>query len=812
MTDSEDGGPEPLPEGFFERVTRDLGREEDFRLGERAVDESLLSREQLAALFHETSLGPADGPPLRDILVERGLVPRAEVERLAGGAAGVPERMTLGRYEIQEKLGEGATAVVYRARDRELGRPVAIKVLKETFLTHEIARARYLREAQALARMDHPHVVRVFDSGEHEGHSFLVMELVEGRSFGRLLAERLATREEYLSILARAARGIQHAHEKGIIHRDLKPENLMVVETGDPKVTDFGLAHLMESAPSLTRAGSVIGTPMYMAPEQVRGAPADVTARTDVYGLGAILYEAMTGRPPFQATASHELYGKILEEEPAPPRSIDPAIPVEVEAVILKAMEKVPARRYASAAELAEDLERFLRGDEVLARPPSAWSRLGRGARQRLPVLIPAGTALLVMVLAAGVLLRSAEAARRSREANRLLEAARPALDKATLAQYDPASNAGSLLGPAGEAEALILRAVELDPRLALASYRLGEVQELKGEYDRAIASWEKAIRLDQAFGPAHFRLGRILIWKSYVTGIYIWVPHRDVRSPEAEGLAARAAHEIEEARKTGSGFDDTLQQRLAAGMLAWARSEREAARRVAIEGLGEFPERRGVEDFHWLQGLAEQKPDDRIEAFSRAIGLRPKFPLALYARARAWHDKDDLDAALKDYDAVIRLAPSFMEAYVYRGTIRFQKKDAAGALEDFDRLIREGALLAVARNGRGWTRLELLDDVDGAIADLDEAIRLKPRDYILPYVARAQARLRRGDWDGVISDCTSALEMIDWDFLRLDRVRARLAMGDEEGALRDLKAIRQPPSLGALRADVERLKAGLKK
>src|SRR5688572_2282677 len=225
-------------------------------------------------------------------------------------AASRPEQV--GRYELRESVGEGASALVYRAWDTKLGRIVAVKILRDVAALSEIARLRFLREGQATAGLLHPNVVSVYDVGEEGGRLYLVMEFVEGRTLAQDLAREPGPLRERIVLLERAARGVAAAHEKGIVHRDLKPANILVTAAGEPKVGDFGLARLMDSSVELTRTGATLGTPLYMAPEQVEGK--DVTTRTDVYSLGAILYEVLTGRPPHTGDSVAELYAKITRD------------------------------------------------------------------------------------------------------------------------------------------------------------------------------------------------------------------------------------------------------------------------------------------------------------------------------------------------------------------------------------------------------------------------------------------------------------------------------------------------------------------
>src|SRR5262245_21463220 len=213
----------------------------------------------------------------------------------------------LPRYQREKSLGEGTSAIVFGAQDLELHRPVAIKLRREAVGFSELARERFRREAQSAAGLSHPNVVTVYDAGEVQGQLYLVMERIDGRSLADLFRQGERDERRIVALLQKAARGVAAAHAQGIVHRDLKPANILLSSTGEPKVGDFGLAHLMSSNADLTKSGSTLGTPLYMAPEQVLGRTEDITPRTDVYGLGAILYEGMTGRPVHSGSTIQEI-------------------------------------------------------------------------------------------------------------------------------------------------------------------------------------------------------------------------------------------------------------------------------------------------------------------------------------------------------------------------------------------------------------------------------------------------------------------------------------------------------------------------
>jgi formylglycine-generating enzyme required for sulfatase activity/tRNA A-37 threonylcarbamoyl transferase component Bud32 len=379
---------------------------DDLLLGKIALERGLITPEQLEECIRErvSMTAPGTKSLLGKLLIERGYLKTEDALELlqeqTRRSQGIPN---LSRYEVQEKVGEGATAIVYRAFDQELKRSVALKVLREGPGMSEIGRERFRREARTAAVLAHPNLIQVFDAGEAEGQLYIVMELVKGRPLSAILAEGRAIRKDLIRMLEQAARGVAAAHEKGVVHRDLKPANILVSDSGEPKVGDFGLAHLSEGATVLTRTGSTLGTPLYMSPEQVEGRVKDISARTDVYALGAILYEILTRRPPHAGDTMAEIYGKIVNEEPAAPRKLDANVSADLETIALKALEKIPQNRYPSAEAFAEDLKRALEGEPIQARPISGPTWLWRKALKHRGIVI-LGTTMVVMGILLGVM------------------------------------------------------------------------------------------------------------------------------------------------------------------------------------------------------------------------------------------------------------------------------------------------------------------------------------------------------------------------------------------------------------------------
>lgn len=436
-------------------------------------------------------------------------------------------------YEILGVLGQGGMGKVYKARHLRLDRVVALKMIPSGFEASREELARFRVEVRALASLHHPHIVQIYEVHEDLDYPCFSLELMEGGSLQKKLAGTPQPPRAAALLAEVVARAMHVAHQHGIVHRDLKPGNILLDGDGQPKITDFGLAKRVEASEGLTVTGAILGTPSYMAPEQATGKGKDAGPAVDIYALGAILYECLTGRPPFRGPTLLETVQQVIDEEPVPVRRLQPTTPRDLETICLKCLHKDAARRYASAEHLAEDLRRFLNGESILARPVGPLERLTKWARRRpalaalVLVSVIAFAALLVLWGYFTVNLRDqrnlAQAASRRAEANfqRAMQAVDQMLTEVADAQvHEPRmeKKRRALLEKALAFYQDFLQEksadLEVRKKAGLAYKRVADLQRLLGQFDRAEDSYRSAITLLEELGaelPGHAEYRHLL-------------------------------------------------------------------------------------------------------------------------------------------------------------------------------------------------------------------------------------------------------------------------------------------------------------
>ena len=343
---------------------------EDLRQG-RTVDVDAVARRhpELSAELRELwgAVLVAEEMKLQTRRSSAGGLPPAALARSPAPSLRPDDSGSLADYELLEELGRGGMGVVYRAWQKSLNRIVAVKLLLRGELASDSDQARFRGEAQSAARLDHPRIVAVYEVGEGE-RPYFSMQLVEGTTLAKKLADGPIPPREAAELLSEVARAIHYAHEQGVLHRDLKPSNILIDEEGQPHISDFGLAKRLEAGASLTNTGAILGTPSYMAPEQAAGRRGEIGPASDVYSLGTMLYQMLTGRPPFQAASPVDTVLLVLEQDPLPPRLLNPKADRDLEMIALRCLQKPPELRYPTAAALADDLDAWLAGEPISAR------------------------------------------------------------------------------------------------------------------------------------------------------------------------------------------------------------------------------------------------------------------------------------------------------------------------------------------------------------------------------------------------------------------------------------------------------------
>jgi len=641
-------------------------------------------------------------------------------------------------YEVQAMLGRGGMGVVYKARHLRLNRIVALKMLLTGAYAGPRERARFQREAEAVANLRHPSIVQVYDVGDHDGCPYFTMELLEGGSLAQSLAGAPQPAQQAATLLITLAEAVQVAHQAGIVHRDLKPANILLTAEGTPKVADFGLARHFDGGPALTLSGARVGTPSYMAPEQVTGTAGAIGPATDIYALGAMLYEMLTGRPPFRGETAADTERQVVHDEPVSPSRLNTKVPRDLATICLKCLHKEPERRYASAAELADDLKRFCEGRPIRAQLPSLGGRLYRWARRNpaAAALVATALALVGLAVSGGFWLERRQAERREETARRQgqqSEAAEAALQKAAdlekqgrwpeaRAVLEGARTLLDTSGPADLRERLRRAHADTETAAELEEIRLslsatsspGRTAPRSPEHRYADAFRKYGIDV-KALEPAEAaaRVRHSAIRETLLAFLYDWLYWASVADRDLlRALLDRADDDDwrRAYRDVLPGRDPRKLKELAAAPEAPAQPP------VVLSGLGGLllgggqPEealallreaqRRNPADF-WINYLLgrflEKRPQEAVAYFRAAVAVRPSSDQAYVLLGRALLGAGDADGAIATFRDARALNPD-----------RFVAADLAkalaprGGLEEA-RAAWEDALERDSRDSRSW-------------------------------------------------------------------------------------------------------------
>jgi tetratricopeptide (TPR) repeat protein/predicted Ser/Thr protein kinase len=777
---------------------------EDLQFADLIVDQGLCSRERVdecVQLIHRLAdQGVTPLPRLPQLLVRKGyLAPSdatlrpcpasdsgsadlklpADVAR----AAEDPARL-LGKYVKVSPLGSGGMGQVWKGWDRELGRWVALKFLHQSDPNQE---ARLRREAQTAAALNHPHIASVYEVSAKDGAPFIAMQYIEGETLATFSRK---DRRALVALLRDAALAVRHAHEQGVVHRDLKPANLMV-QSGRAFVMDFGLAKATSVDSSLSASGLIVGTPAYMSPEQARGGAAGVTAASDVYSLGTTLYELLTGRPPFHAEDIYDLLQQVVDRDPEPPRRIKPSIDRDLETIVLKCLEKDPARRYRTARELAEELDRWLQAEPILAHPPSALYRVRKFVVRRKALVAIGAAGLAAVAVTAGLLVPRWQHERTLKELGPLRTQIAVVREWIRQPFRMPEEIQRALLAEIEGVSAY----VERHPDLPQGYLVRAQAQFYRGDLREAERDAREALRRNSAFRPAWTLLGRVQL-ETYVGLLTVEsVDPFKVTEEAARAVLSEARESLQRGRTEGDPrveietwglartADDAVSGTLAEALhLYYVQGSREEA----LRRLDEANRRSPSEEYclwmaRWLPRGEEQ--DRRIR---ETVEMAPLYIAGHVERGSIQQARGDHDEAVRSYARAIACDPRSVAAYVGRGLLRGEMEDQQGAIEDFTRALELDPRNTSAYIYRGAAQ-SMSGNEDGAIADCSKALEIHPRS-VGALVNRSVARKGKKDYAGALEDLARAREINP----KVPHAWANQAavlheMGRSQEALRDL-------------------------
>jgi tetratricopeptide (TPR) repeat protein/predicted Ser/Thr protein kinase len=717
--------------------------------------------------------------------------------RVASSAEG--HAVAIQGYQVLGELGRGGMGVVYRARQIGLNRTVALKMIIAGGHAGSVQLARFRAEAEAVAQLQHPNIVQIYDIGEQDGLPYFSLEYVNGKPLDRELDGKPQPERKTAEMIETLARAMHYAHEHAIIHRDLKPANVLLTKTGVPKITDFGLAKQMDSESSQTKTGTVMGTPSYMAPEQGRGEKS-IGHLADVYALGSMLYEMITGRPPFLAETVLKTLMRLLHEEPVPPSRLQPGVSRDLETICMKCLQKDPARRYATAADLADDLKRFQSGEPIRARPVGRPARAWRWCKRNPKLAVLYGTvSALVMVVAATAWSivsdmnrdRAAVAATREQAEQRLEQATEAVASGNFSRAQDLLRWPDPILSSADEL-------ADMRRKLSELSTQIAAYADFRKLLDRVhyLGLFGGTVALPKAKEASHELIALFdQIEKREASGRHGWPPlnsHQQELLQEDIFEAFLVSSQIERTASLATG-DESIIADATRLSIQWLNRVEETLppTKAFFVWRGGYHDILGEKD----AAKADFERAGRIEATSAVDRFWHAF--ADYRRAEEALQKGDNRAAGSFYRLaatgfakVIEVRPENFWAHFSWATCLPRLGDGYGALVGFTNSIQIRPDVPWPYSNRGTIHFQLRE-FDRAIADFTEAIKVRPDGYHLPWIGRAEARLLKGDAKEAVGDADRAVEIEKGEGRKnclAMRGRCKAAAGDRAGALEDLR------------------------
>ncbi|MFH1230623.1 MAG: tetratricopeptide repeat protein [Planctomycetota bacterium] len=698
-------------------------------------------------------------PPEADPrLTAVGQVPQAQ-GRPKGLSSDQTQSKTFGKYILEKKLGQGGMGVVYLVSDPALQRQVALKIM---LLEDKEMIERFTREAQAMAKLKHPNIIQVYEVGNLNKHHYFTMEYIKGASLEELIKDKKnkLSLKQVAEIIRDTASALDYAHKQGIIHRDIKPANIVIDSNRHPYLMDFGLAKELTGLDrSLTMSGSIMGTPEYMSPEQAMGDKKKIDSRSDIFSLGSTLYHCLTGLPPFRGKELYQILNQVVNKDPIPPSRLINRLPKDLETICLKCIDKEKTRRYQTSKALAEDINRYLKGESISAKPTGLITKiLKKAGKNKLASFSIVGTAVILTGLIIGL---SVSSANKKQKIEEFSKEAYAEFNKEKYNETVAFCNKLLALSPEDEEIKSLLRKSQYvikereDKTRAeneAEKANADKLQKDKEKRDRAkgildrinagnlppddrIKAAEEALKIDPDYGDAYQVMGYAYKDKNDYDKAYDYFSKAIKKTPTlAYSYYERAmitAYKWNKPEEAIPDFEKVLQY-------------------DPKSHIGYFA--KGTIKYY------QEDYDSAITDYTEAIKLKPKYVESYNNRGIAYKDKGELDKAIADYNEAIRLDPKYADAYCNRGSVYKDKGELDKAISDFNEAINLDPKYAGAYSNRG-NAYNLKGELDKAIADYTEAITLDPK-FAMAYYNRGNVYFAKGELEKAIADYNEAIRL----------------------------------------------------